>query len=455
MDAVATRRRLAWRHPLFPFQEVGVDRLVDRDAVLLADEMGLGKTIQAIAALRLLAADGSLAGALIVAPAGLVTQWRRQLRDWAPELTLSTVVGPAHEREDAWAAPATIHIVGYESLRSDMGLRRPYGPSVRHWGVVVLDEAQRIKDAEADLSRSVKTLRRSRSWALTGTPLENRLDDMISLLDFVAPGRFSPAGMAVGLRALLAEVQLRRRRRDVLHDLPPKLVTIVACELAGRQKQAYVRLEREGLMRIEALGRDVTVTDILTLILRLKQVCNVCPETGQSAKLADLRERLRNVVAAGEKALVFSQYVDDTFGLRRLARELAEFRPLTFSGELDQGTRGARLATFERDADRPVLLLSLKAGGVGLNLTSASHVFHFDRWWNPATEAQAEDRAHRIGQQRPVHVYAYLCRDTIEERVQAVLAEKQALFSDVVDGETSGLLRRLDLDALMEALRPT
>jgi SNF2 family DNA or RNA helicase len=385
-----------------------VDRLLAAPGVLLADEMGLGKTIQAIAALRVLAARGAAASSLVVAPAPLVLQWRRQFRAWAPDLSLSTVLGPAHERVRAWRAKAQVHIVGYESLLADMGLPPPAGPAGRAWNVVALDEAQRIKSADAGVARAAKRLRRERSWALTGTPLENRLDDLLSIIDFVAPGRFDPSAKAVGLRRLLKEIQLRRRR-DVLTDLPPKTASTVYLDLGQRQRACYQRAERDGIVRLEALGRDLRITHVLELILRLKQICNFCPETGESAKLVDLRTRLATIAEAGEKALVFSQFVEAPFGIRRLAAELRAFEPVLFVGGMDSLARASALSAFERDPRRRAMLLSLRAGGVGLNLTSASYVFHFDRWWNPAVEAQAEDRAHRIGQERPVHTFAYLC----------------------------------------------
>jgi SNF2 family DNA or RNA helicase len=444
---------LTWPHVLFPYQRAGIDRLVGANALLLADEMGLGKTIQVIAAIRILKSRGTIQSALIVAPVALVFQWRRQLRLWAPELRLSTAVGAASERALAWKAPADVYLVGYESLRSDIWLKSTGAPGTRPWDVVVLDEAQRIKTAETGLALSVKRLSYARAWALTGTPLENRLDDLISILEFVAPGRLEKNAMVVGLRRLLAEVQLRRRRREVLQDLPPKQQSTVRVELGPKQRATYRRAHDEGLIRLRDKGRDLRISHVLELILRLKQICNFCPETGESAKLVDLRERLGNVAASGEKSLVFSQFVAEPFGVKQLQRELKQYAPLILSGDVDEETRNARLADFERDPMRPLLLLSLKAGGVGLNLVSASYVFHFDRWWNPAVEFQAEDRAHRIGQTRPVNVYAYVCADTIEERIEEILVEKRALFGRIVDGFDSGVLGRLDLDTLLAIVR--
>jgi SNF2 family DNA or RNA helicase len=193
---------------------------------------------------------------------------------------------------------------------------------------------------------------------------------------------------------------------------------------------------------------------VLEIILRLKQVCNFCPESGQSAKFADLRARLAVLSGGAEKPLLFSQFVEEPFGARRLARELAGFRPLLLTGGIDPAARAALITLFERDPARRLLILSLRAGGLGLNLTAASCVFHFDRSWNPAVEAQAEDRVHRIGQTRPVQVFAYLCADTIEERIAAILAEKRALFADLVDGVPMRALGRLDLDTLLRAPAP-
>jgi len=446
---------IEWPGRLFAFQIGGIEKLLSEPAVLLADEMGLGKTVQAIAALRVLRRRAAIRQAIVVCPAGLVLQWRRHARQWAPEMRISTVLGSADQRAAAWRVAADLYIASYESLRSDVWSRYPESPGERTWDVAILDEAQRIKNRHADIAVAAKRLHRARSWALTGTPVENRLDDLLSILEFVAPGQFDPAAMAVGLRRLLSRVQLRRLRKDVLHDLPPKLVSIVDMELAGAQQLAYRRAEEEGIVRLRSLGREIRISHVLELILRLKQICNFCPETGASAKLVDLRRRLEAVAAAGEKALVFSQFVEEPFGVRRLARDLAEFGPLSITGEAQPALRSARVAAFQSDPSRRVLILSLRAGGVGLNLTAASHVFHFDRWWNPALESQSEDRAHRIGQRRTVHVFGYLCADTIEERIDEILTEKRALFADIVDGVSARNLQRLDLDTLLRAVGAT
>ena len=270
---------LDWPHPLFRYQKDGIERLLGARSVLLADEMGLGKTIQAVAGLRILSARREIERALIVCPVGLIAQWRRQIRIWAPDLPVSTAIGSKAQRKAAWGADATLCLSSFESVRADLGgtsaaARRP-------WDVVVIDEAQRIKNANSAVAAVVKSLARSRSWALTGTPLENRLDDLLSVLDFAAPGEFDPGAMGVGLRRLMGRVQLRRRRAEVLDDLPTKFASIIALDLAATQRAAYRKAEEKGTVWLRSLGRELRISHVLELILRLKQICNFCPETGE------------------------------------------------------------------------------------------------------------------------------------------------------------------------------
>jgi SNF2 family DNA or RNA helicase len=387
-----------------------------------------------------------------VVPTGLVLQWRRQFREWAPELTLSTCIGVPEERRQRWLTPAQVYLTGFDALRGDMALPAPYGPRRRLWQVVVADEAQRIKNAHTAIAATVKALPRRRAWALTGTPLENRPDDTVSILEFVAPGLCDPAEMVAGLRKALSLVQLRRRRADVLPELPPKTVFEIAPDLLPVQRAAYDIAHCKGLVWLRSLGTELRVAHVLELILRLKQICNACPRTGASAKLADLVRRLDIVAGAGEKALVFTQFVAMPFGAEALARALKPLNPLLLTGRMSAAARDDAMSQFATDPDRHVLVCSLRTGGVGLNLTAASVVFHFDRWWNPAVETQAEDRAHRIGQTHPVQVFAYLTPDSIEQRIGEILDEKRALFADIIDGVATDGLRRLDLPTLLHAV---
>jgi SNF2 family DNA or RNA helicase len=424
-----------WPAPLFQYQVDAVRMLVSREAMLLADDTGLGKTIEAIAALRVLALQHRVQVALVAVPASLVRQWRKALASWAPELRVSTIQGPAAERAWQWQTPAHVALVSYDTLREDAGTPDRLARE-RTWDVVVLDEAQRIKNRAADVSRICKRLKRLRAWALTATPLENNLDELASVIEFVTPWtRDAPTHLFPGpdLGERQRMLQLRRRKVDVLPQLPPKLVSSITLQLDPHQRAAYERAEREGVYALRARGDALRIQNVLELIGRLKQLCNMDPVSGQSAKLADLRERLATLVAEGHRALVFTQFTDSVFGARAIAAHLAQFRPVVYTGDMDLSEREAAIRTFKQDPTHAVLILSLRAGGVGLNLQDASYVFHFDRWWNPSVERQAEDRSHRLGQSYPVNVYTYTCEHTIEERIELVLQRKRRLFEDVVD----------------------
>ena len=437
---------LDWPHPFPEYQRDGIRALVARDALLLADDMGLGKTVQALAALRILFHQRRAAAALLVVPAGLISQWQRAAREWAPELRVSTVNGGAADRAWQWKAPAHLYLTSFDTLRADFTDNPGSPPRRRVWDVVLLDEAQRIKNPDAEVSRVCKRLPRLRAWALTGTPLENRVADVASICEFLTPWREGQAlpYLEPGLRLLArhAALQLRRKKADVLRQLPPKRVVEVLLELGPAQRESYRLAEREGIVRLRGLGETANVSHVLQLVTRLKQICNFCPATGESAKLADLVERMETLAGEEHRALVFSQYTDDRFGVGALLRGLRRFRPIPYTGELSPAERDAAVAAFRR-GESPALILSLRAGGHGLNLQDASYVFHFDRWWNPAAERQAEDRAHRIGQDLPVTVYRYLCADTVEERIDAVLRRKQALFDELVDDVSLDLTSHL------------
>jgi len=251
------------------------------------------------------------------------------------------------------------------------------------------------------------------------------------------------------LRALLNQYQLRRRKADVLADLPPKLITDLALPMTPAQRRAYDRAAYEGIVQLREMG-EVRVEHVLALITRLKQLCNFSPD-GESAKLDDLRGRLEELTAEGHRALVFTQFIDEASGARRIAERLRRFSPLVFTGELSLPERRDLVDRFQR-GDHGVMILSLRAGGQGLNLQSASYVFHFDRWWNPAVERQAEDRTHRIGQSQPVHVYRYVMADTIEQRIHDLLQRKVDLFTHLIDTASLDLSSFLTKDELFEII---
>lgn len=421
-------RAEALRFPFepFPFQFEGVAFLYPRQNAILADEMGLGKTMQAITAIRLLLHRGEARQVLLICPKPLVTNWAREFSVWASEIPVQVIEGDQSRRHWQWRLSGVpLRIANYEVVCRD---REVVGDGQMSFDLVVLDESQRIKNRGSTTSQVVRSISRRRSWALTGTPVENSAEDLVGIFEFLAPGFLSPDMKPRRLGRTISDYVLRRTKDQVLKQMPPRLIHDAPLELTAEQRESYECAEQQGVLRLTEMGEAATIRHVFELVLRLKQICNFDPATGASAKLERLEADLEEIAQSGRKALVFSQWVDT---LQRLSGALARFGPLEYHGGIPSARRDAVIARFREDPNCHVLLMSYGAGGVGLNLQFANYVFLFDRWWNPAVEDQAINRAHRIGAAGAVTVTRFITTDTIEERIDRVLQEKRELFATI------------------------
>jgi len=458
------------RAELRPYQAQGYRWLVRLShlgaGACLADDMGLGKTVQALALLLARAAEGP---ALVVAPTSVSSVWREEARRFAPTLRMHDFATGDRGELLEQAGPFDVVVCTYGLVANTADL------AAKPWHTVVLDEAQAVKNRETQRSKAIMRLQGELRIVTTGTPIENHLGELWNLFRFINPGllgsftRFSQRfagpierGDPQAREALKRTIQpfvLRRRKDQVLAELPPKTEIELAVELTPQERAVYEAVRQRALARLEVkedAGRKVGQhhIEILAEITRLRRACCdprlVVPDcAARGSKLAVLGDVLDRLLAGGHKALVFSQFVDQLQHVRRaLDKRGISFQYL--DGKTPAAERQRRVTAFQR-GEGDVFLISLKAGGLGLNLTAADYVIHLDPWWNPAAEDQASDRAHRIGQSRPVTVYRLVARDTIEERIVELHRHKRDLAHSLLSGtDVSG---RLSTQQLLELMR--
>lgn len=416
----------------FKYQFEGIAFLYPRAHAVLADEMGLGKTMQAVTSVRLLLHAGQIRRVLLICPKPLVSNWQREFQLWAPEIPLTVIAGNQQRRTWLWQHPeAVVTIANYELLIRDEELVTDKSQT---YDLVLLDESQRIKNSSSSTSQVVRKIHRRRSWALTGTPIENSPDDLVGIFEFVSPGYLrqgmKPSSMAKAVR----DHVLRRTKDRVLTDLPPKMYRDAEVELTSEQRASYLKAEEEGVVRLAGMGEDLTIQHVFELVLRLKQICNFDPVTGASAKMERLQADIEECADSGRKAIVFSQWVKS---LEQIKQHLRKFHPVEYHGQLPAKQRETAIEEFKQSKQSSVILMSYGAGSVGLNLQFCGYVFLFDRWWNPAVEDQAINRAHRIGAAGPVTVTRFLTQGTIEQRINQILELKRELFDTIfANGDT-------------------
>jgi SNF2 family DNA or RNA helicase len=417
----------------FPFQRQGVAFLYSAHFAILADEMGLGKTMQAITTIRLLLRTGEVRSVLLVCPKPLISNWQREFDLWAPEISVSLIDGSPLRRKWLWQLPGIpVRLANYELLNRDREFfDLPKGEKAPLFDLVVLDESQRIKNRGNATSEAARAIPRRRNWALTGTPVENSEEDLVGIFEFLSTGFLKSGLKPTEICKVVGDHILRRTKDEVLTQLPPKMVKDALLELTPEQAETYRMAEDEGILRLSAAGEEVTIPQVFELILRLKQICNFDPATGESAKLERLLADMEEIAESGHKAIVFSQWVETLY---RLKSALDRFGIAEYHGKIPLNKRDEMIRQFREEKDIHVILMSYGAGSVGLNLQFAGYVFLFDRWWNPAVEDQAINRAHRIGASGPVTVTRFISTNTVEERINQTLESKRRLSELILSG---------------------
>jgi superfamily II DNA or RNA helicase len=470
---------------LRPYQQVGVQWLYLLAKLglgaCLADDMGLGKTIQVLAVLLVLDRQSNhrqpdaRQPSLLVAPASLLANWGAELERFAPSLK-AVIAHPSEMTANDLKSMTSEQLRKVDVVITSYGslLRLPWLADIQ-WNLLVLDEAQAIKNPSAKQTQAAKKLKAAVRFALSGTPIENRLGDLWSIFDFLNPGLLGSAKEFTSftkrlaatahnpyrpLRDLVRPYILRRLKTDktVIADLPDKTEVKAFCQLSRKQAALYqqaVEELAEGLNEVGGIRRKGLV---LAFLMRLKQICNHpsqwlgdgawSPE--DSGKWARLREIADTIAARQEKVLVFTQFREVTGPLETFLGSVFGRRGLVLHGETEVRKRKELVRRFQEDESIGFIVLSLKAGGAGLNLTAASHVVHFDRWWNPAVENQATDRAFRIGQTKNVLVHKFVCRGTVEEKIDKLIESKQQLSQDLLEGGADFLLTEMKDDELLK-----
>ena len=467
---------------LRPYQQAGVRwlYLLSRLGLgaCLADDMGLGKTIQVLALLLVLKREnqGASRASLLVAPASLLANWAAEVERFAPGLRFLIAHPSAMPLAELRALDAA-KLAGIDLVIASYGtlLRLP-NLAEMPWRVAALDEAQAIKNPGAKQTRQVKKLKADARIALTGTPVENRLSDLWSIFDFTHPGllgsvkvfgdftkRLASQEHFGPLRTLVRPYILRRLKTDkrVIADLPDKTELKAWCHLSAKQAALYQRAVKDlalALKGADGVGRKGVV---LSFLMRFKQICNHPSQwlgdaawcSDDSGKFARLRELIEVIAAKQEKVLVFTQFRETTEPLAAFLGSIFGREGLVLHGGTPVAKRRELVKRFQEDDLTPFFVLSLKAGGSGLNLTAASHVIHFDRWWNPAVENQATDRAFRIGQQKNVLVHKFVCRGTIEDRIDQLIESKQQLVNDVLEDGAGLMLTEMSDRELLDLVK--
>ncbi|MBF8963307.1 DEAD/DEAH box helicase [Pontibacter sp. FD36] len=435
----------------------------------LADDMGLGKTVQTLAMLQHRKENGAESASLLVMPTSLIYNWLNEAQKFTPELRILTYTGTYRDKNVEQFKDYDLILTSYGIVRLDTELLKTY-----YFDYIILDESQAIKNPDSNTSKAVRSLKSRHRLILTGTPVENSTMDLWSQMSFINPGllgnqhffrneflkpieKEKDEHKTRRLHALIKPFILRRHKSQVARELPPKIEHTTFCKMTEEQEHAYEETKsyyrNKILTNLEENGPGNTQFMLLQGLMKLRQIANHPSMTdpsyeGESGKLKEVMRMTKSIVAKGHKVLIFSQFVKHLEIIRQVLNE----KEITYA-YLDGNTknRQQQVELFQNDPSIQVFLISLKAGGVGLNLTAADYVFILDPWWNPAVEAQAVDRAHRIGQQNKVFTYKFITKDTVEEKILALQNRKIQLVTDLISTDENIIksLTKEDIDNLL------
>jgi SNF2 family DNA or RNA helicase len=405
---------------LRPYQEIGKNFLYNSNSFLLADDMGLGKTIQTISALKERSKKHGIMRTLIVVPNSLKTNWANEFKTWYPEVIPTLLEGNKNDRLFYLKNSKSVIIATYEQIRTTFAVNE----NIPNFNIVIFDEAQRLKNSNSSTFQCSKLIKSDTFWMLSGTPLENSETDIVNLFRILRPDTIHKGFNHLEIRDGIKPFFLRRKKEECLDELPELIEENVYIDMTKAQKFQYEKLMEEKMDWYKS-------GNLLAFITELKKICNFPDEISDSAKLKNLNNILKVKNETQEKVIIFSQYVDT---LKKIESSLP-YSFMLYDGSLTSDEKDRIIDKFQNSSENNFLLMSIKSGGVGLNLQQANTVILFDRWWNPATEQQAIARAHRMGNKNAVHAIKYIVSNSIEEKIIEILHNKEYIFKNVIENK--------------------